>query len=87
MAEDTPVPEPGLVVLEPEYLRKLLVIVAEKAGLPVALNSRGIEKMADILAEMNIVAMQAKDPGIAYRVGKVCQSGESDLIYVMKRKA
>lgn len=79
-------PEPRLEAFDKDYAKKILLVVAEKAGVPVALNSKALERMADELYANGIIIVDARP--VLSRVMRVLEGKEGgEVLCFGKRPA
>ena len=80
-----PQPDPALVAFDKDYARKLLLVVAERVGMPVALQQKGIEKMADNLYASGLLIVDARS--LKERVDAVMAGKEKGEVFSFQRRA
>ncbi len=82
--EPTPEPEVGLKGFDKDYARKLLLLAAEKSGIPMALQGKGIEKMADELYGSGLILVDAR--AVSDRVERVMSGRDSGELFPFHKK-
>ena len=82
--EPNPEPEVGLKGFDREYARKLLLIAADKSGIPMALQSKGIQKMADEIYDSGLLLVDAR--AVAERVARVMDGKDSGELFPFHKK-
>lgn len=72
----------GLRVLDQEYVKRLMVVVAGEAGLPVEFQADRIAAMGAVLAKKGVYLVQARDEDTKYRVEQHLKTKEADTVYL-----
>lgn len=82
--QQAPAPEPGLSAFDKEYAKKVFLVAAEKAGVPVALNSRALERMAEELYANGIILVDARP--VLTRVTSVFDGKASGEVFCFSKR-